>query len=368
MGKHKILGVGHLPPPVHGASLMTEIIKGEFESYFGQVNWVNLSNSRELKSIGRISLRKISSIFQIYLTTLLQLVSSKFDICYITTTSGGIGFLKDIPIILLSKIRAKRTILHFHNKGFIRYRKESFLGYIFRKVLNGCELWLLSERLIKDVNHLVDPSRIRILPNTILEQAQNDTQSLTEDNYVELLFISNLIKAKGILLLVEAINNIRSITQNLFRLKIVGADVDVSKRELTEKIKALGLEDIVEVIGPVYDHKKYNYLRESDILLLPSYYSKECLPLTLIEGAYFSSALIATKNGAIADIVRDGINGYTVETNDLRSLEQALVTLINNRKLMNTFKVNSKAIYTEYYSNQIFKQNLRNIIYDTSLH
>lgn len=367
MGKHKILGVGHLPPPVHGASLMTEIIKREFESYFEQVTWVNLSNSVELKSIGRVSFRKILSIFQIYLTTLLNLVSARFDICYITTTSGGVGFLKDIPIIFLAKIRAKRTILHFHNRGFFRYQRQSIFGYIFRKVLNGCELWLLSERLIKDINHLVDPSRIRILPNTIQEQAHYETQSFSQDNYVELLFMSNLIKAKGILLLVAALKNIRSITQNLFRLKIVGADVDVSTLELTEKIRALGLEDIVEVIGPVYNHKKYHYLSECDILLLPSYYNKECLPLTLIEGAYFSSALIATKNGAITDIVKDGINGYTVETNDLPSLEQALVTLINDRRLMNTFKENSKLIYSEFYSNQIFKQNLRNIIYDTSL-
>ena len=149
MGKHKILGVGHLPPPVHGASLMTEIIKREFESYFEQVTWVNLSNSVELKSIGRVSFRKILSIFQIYLKTLLNLVSARFDICYITTTSGGVGFLKDIPIIFLAKIRAKRTILHFHNRGFFRYQRQSIFGYIFRKVLNGCELWLLSERLIR---------------------------------------------------------------------------------------------------------------------------------------------------------------------------------------------------------------------------
>ena len=177
--------------------------------------------------------------------------------------------------------------------------------------------------------------------------------------------MSNLIKAKGFIVSCGSqeysVNYAEFISSQNSR-----ADVDVSTLELTEKIRA-GLEDIVEVIGPVYNHKKYHYLSECDILLLPSYYNKECLPLTLIEGAYFSSALIATKNGAITDIVKDGINGYTVETNDLPSLEQALVTLINDRRLMNTFKENSKLIYSEFYSNQIFKQNLRNIIYDTSL-
>lgn len=47
--------------------------------------------------------------------------------------------------------------------------------------------------------------------------------------------------------------------------------------------------------------------------MFPTYYHNECFPLVLLEAMQHGLPCISTNEGAISDIVDDGVTGYIVE-------------------------------------------------------
>ena len=157
MNKIKILYLLHLPPPVHGSSMVGQYIKDSktINTCF-ETKYVNLSTSKTVDEIGKNPLIKISRYFKVLLKVSISLIKHNPKIVYLAINAKGIGFYKDFPIALLSKLFGKRLVLHYHNKG-VQLKQYRFFDNIFYRILfKNTKVILLSERLYKDVSKYVN--------------------------------------------------------------------------------------------------------------------------------------------------------------------------------------------------------------------
>ncbi len=168
--KKKILFIMHLPPPVHGQSMVCEqirrspIINEEFDC-----RYVNLSVSRSADEVSSYALHQIiTKLWRFagsYLNTLRQLLIFRPSTCYLTITCHGIPFLKDAPFVLLCKLFGCRIILHQHNKGMARCARNPIYRWLFPLVYRHTTVILLSWRLYDDIADVVKREQVQICPN-----------------------------------------------------------------------------------------------------------------------------------------------------------------------------------------------------------
>ena len=80
-------------------------------------------------------------------------------------------------------------------------------------------------------------------------------------------------------------------------------------------------------------------LSNIDVLVVPSRWY-ENTPLVMESALATKTPLIVTNLGGMSELVKDGVNGYTFELNDEKSLFSALKKLIDDPGLLETMRNN----------------------------
>jgi len=101
------------------------------------------------------------------------------------------------------------------------------------------------------------------------------------------------------------------------------------------KIPTLPLKGNVIGTAGRLEHKDFlSYLQLCDIFVIPSLFSEGC-PLVLLEGMSVKRPIIASRTGAIPEIVQDGKSGILVEPGSSEDIYQNLVRLLEDDSLRN---------------------------------
>ena len=168
-----ILFITPLPPPVHGSAMVSqyikdsELIRGEFDCDF-----VNLSTSRRMDEIGKGGAKKLLRFAGSFFLLFYKLLVHRYDLCYLAITCHGVGFLKDVPFVLLCKLFGRRIVIHQHNKGMSgcidRWPYRWLIPYIYKHA----RVILLSWHLYPDIAQAVKREQVMICPNGIAAEQQ----------------------------------------------------------------------------------------------------------------------------------------------------------------------------------------------------
>lgn len=357
LGK-KILFLLHLPPPVHGSSMVGQYIKDsllvnqEFDA-----RYINLGTSKTIDEIGKNPLKKVGAYLKIVGTSLQQLLFFKPDVVYLAMTAKGIGFYKDVVIAFLAKLFGVSLVLHFHNKG-VNENQDRFLDDLFYKVLfKNTKVILLSKYLYYDIKKYVDEVNVSYCPNGIPAINFETNTEILKRGAVQLLFLSNLIDSKGVFVLLEACRLLQQ-KQLSFYCTYIGGEGDISAQQFQEKVIVLGLGENVSYRGRKYGFEKEEIYRQADVFILPTYYHNECFPLVLLEAMQFTLPIISTFEGGIPDIVEDGVTGFLVQQQDSVALADKLEILINNADLRSQMGVAGRTKYENKFTLSLFENNL----------
>ncbi|MGB6606119.1 MAG: glycosyltransferase [Steroidobacteraceae bacterium] len=145
---------------------------------------------------------------------------------------------------------------------------------------------------------------------------------------VRLLFIGWLERDKGIFELLEAA---RQLMRGGRRFVLDVAGDGSAAAEASAAIVRHGLAEIVRLRGWLGDVELENALRESDVLVLPSW--AEGLPNAMVEAMAARLAVVVTRVGAIPEVVTDRRSGMLVEPRDSAALATALAAVIDDPQL-----------------------------------
>lgn len=322
----------HLPPPVHGASMVGEYIKqsGVVNSTF-DCRFENIATADTLTDIGKFSVKKIFDVFG--LVKRLKKVAREFlpDIVYYTPNAKGLPFYKDFVVVEALKKCGCKVILHFHNKGVLTRQNRWMDNMLYRIFFKDVTVMLLAEALYKDVEKYVDRDNVVICENGIPDILQECPRK-GEGRTPRLLFLSNMMETKGVWDLLDALHVLKE-RSKAFTCDFVGGWKDVSETEFGKRVEAMGLAGCVKAHGPKYGSEKEAYLHGADIFVFPTYYPKECFPLVLLEAMAHGIACISTDEGGIPGIIDEGKTGFIVGRKNARLLADRIEALLDNPEM-----------------------------------
>lgn len=194
-------------------------------------------------------------------------------------------------------------------------------------------LWHDADALVAVSNGLRDHALhttpelpIQVIPNAIELSTFRPPRQRQHDGPVRLLFVGRLNAFKNVEMLVEIMAGLKADGLDNFELTIVG---DGSNRANVERLVVeKGLNKHIQLLGWVERADIVTVYRQADIFVTATTW--EGMPNTVLEGMACGLPIIATRASGLSELVRDGVNGYLVELNDVTSFIHHLSELIEN--------------------------------------
>jgi glycosyltransferase involved in cell wall biosynthesis len=176
-------------------------------------------------------------------------------------------------------------------------------------------------------------------------------RKLCSKDKITLLFVGELSKAKGVDLLVEAVEGLANKGFE-FRLVVVGLGPEAErlKKRCNNRVQ-------IELKGWVSHGKDLDALfMEADALVLPS--MTEGVPRVVIEAMVRATPVIASKVGDIPRILGDGMRGWLVSPGDLDDLMMGIEKFIcdNNDRIERVMRATE---YVKKYDKGYWAQVIR---------
>ncbi len=359
----KTLFILHVPPPVHGSSMVGQSIKKSKlinESF--ECDFINLLVSRSINDTGRWSLMKAFRFIGIWVNLLLNIIKNKPEVCYLALSTTGLSFYKDVLLVFWLRLFRIKRVYHLHNKGISKRQTNKILRFFYQFVFKGADVILLSNYLYKDVETFVPLSKVHICPNGIEDLfSTTKPQQHSDENPVKILFLSNLIESKGVTVLLDACAILLKKGID-FECNFVGAEGNINAIQFDEKVKQYGMETKVKYLGRKFGQDKQTVLSAADIFAFPTYYSNECFPLVLLEAMSASKAVISTFEGGIPDIIEDGVTGFLVPQCDVEIMAEKLELLITQPTLRQQMGSAGRQKFESEFTLEIFENNLQTIL------
>ena len=360
MSKPKVLFILHLPPPVHGASVMgaqiqaSHLIRETFD-----VRFINLSSSRSLTELGKGSLRKIRFMWDLLLDVRETVRSWHPDLVYVTPTSKLPALAKDFVLVRLVGRRGCKTILHFHNKG-VASRQDRWLdNFVYERLFRDTGIILISERLYPDIEKYVPRDRVYICPNGIPPLIDRLPEK-GDDHVPVILFFSNLLLSKGILVLLDACCILKKQGVS-FYCEVAGAETtDMDGNRLEELLREKGLQDVVHFHGPLFGPEKASLFARSDVFVLPSF--NETFGLVNLEAMSAGLPVVSTREGGIPDLVQDGVTGYLCEKGSEADFSEKIRILLEDSTLRKRMGCAGRLLYEREFTGERFLERLKTVL------
>ena len=363
--KKNILFILHVPPPVHGSSMVGKAIKeSTLINQSFECRYINLLMSRTISETGKPGLLKVFRFIGVWFRVLGEIIRKKPNVCYLALTATGSAFYKDVFLVILLRIFRIKRVYHLHNKGIRQNQTKKINELLYRFVFNNASVILLSKQLYYEVETFVPVSNMYICPNGIKNLPGNIIPRLPQKvKPVKILFLSNLNESKGVYILLKACFLLQQKGLD-FECDFVGGEGDISKEQFHKRVIEYYLNERINYIGQLYDEAKQKTFAEADIFAFPTCY--ETFGLVNLEAMQNQLPVVSTLEGGIPDVVENGVTGFLIPTNDAEALAEKLEILINDPDLRSKMGKAGRKKYEKEFTLDIFEQNLNNILHQVT--
>lgn len=351
-----ILFLLKIPPPVHGSTIMNEIVANS-RLVNSKDDVLQQSISSDTEDIGKFSFRKITKVIWNYVSLIKMLFKKRPIFVYFALSPLGSAFLKDAISVFIIKVFRVPIVFHLHGKGIKAASKKPMLNSIYKYVFKSERAIVLSDYLKYDIEKF-DLKKIFVLGNGIKDVAYSD-ENIHEE--FTITYLSNFIKEKGVINFIEVLEKLQK-KGHIFRINLIGNPTDISNDVILERIKDCGLEKYLNHFGPAYGEEKLELLSESDLFIFPTYYTNECYPLVLLEAMRAGLPIITSSEGGIRDIVIDGENGFIVDPTDISKMASKAELLKEDTQLRKKMSKRARNLFEKKNTFVAFIDNLENIL------
>ncbi|POS02980.1 glycosyltransferase involved in cell wall biosynthesis [Flavobacterium croceum DSM 17960] len=348
----RILIIGPFPNPITGVSLANKVLYDGLTKHGFIIKKIDTEfNSNINSKHGSFKLNKVyifKSYFQAY-----KVISS--NLVYITIGQSFFGVLKYLPFLIISKVFKKKTIVHLHGGHLYNeyYLLSRIKKIIFRKTIGMFDFGIvLSESLKINLEKFLKPQNVFCLNNFYLDELKTNFETIRSKDFskIKMVFLSNLIKEKGINNLLEAKKKLKQKGIH-FNLKVAGSVI--STNNLNEYFK---FDNEISYLGNVTGKRKYELLLWSNIFCLPTYYNMEGQPISIIEAMATGNMILSTKHAGIIDICSEK-NALFCQKNDIDDLVEKIEFVYYNSKLIQDISYENYKYASEKFTEKSFIDN-----------
>ena len=373
--KMKILMIGPFPDPITGMSVSNEMLLAGLKENGHEVEFIDSNAERTFTSLvaqGKFSMKKVLNSVRPIAIGVYKILFEKFDVVYVTPAQSYLGFLKYTPFINVAKFKKIKCYLHFHG-GFVRImyddvdvKKQETLKSYFNK---STGIIVLGNSLTRMFDGILHKEKVFVCENGVQDEYMMKEKDIIEklhknenlnknekSNKLQILYLSNLMKSKGILDLMKACLKLKAEDFN-FHLNLAGNIEAEIVDTVNSMIKELG--DSVTYHGVVKGDKKSALLKENHVFCLPTYYPNEGQPISILEAMGNGLAIITTNQGGMIDIFKDGENGALCIKKEPETICQAIK--ICNKDYIRYAKKNYYECLAKYNRKE-FVARIENII------
>lgn len=364
----KILLLG--PFPVGDKGLNGQTIANQ-TLYEGLLLSYNVRKINTLKSLefankeeqGKFKLKKFLKIFFSLLEEVFHILFTKYDVIYMTPGQSFLGFMRFSPYMICSFIKKVPCYIHIHGGSFRRmYDKQSnfkrkILSFFIERMTG---IIILGESLKNMFEGLIKDSKIFVCENGVQDEIVATEQEIEEkikriknSSKRKVLYLSNLMKEKGILDLLKASEEL---SEEEFEFNLAGAIEPNIKDRIDEYLKKYPNKIIYH--GIVSGKEKKKLFLENDIFILPTYYENEGQPISILEAYATGCFVVTTNQGGIKDIFKEKINGRYCKIKDEKSIKNILM----EESEINEYLLKNYNLIDKKYSKKKFITKMRKII------
>lgn len=171
------------------------------------------------------------------------------------------------------------------------------------------------------IEHNMVKDRNMLIPGSGVNLDYHSLQEYSTDGTIKFIFISRLMKEKGIEEYLGAASKIKNLYPNT-EFHVLGA----CEEAYEEQLQKLQAEGVVIYHGQQLDVRPY--IGASHCTVHPSYYP-EGMSNVLLESCAAGRPVITTNRPGCGEIVEDGRNGYVVKEKDVDDLVAAIKRFIH---------------------------------------
>jgi glycosyltransferase involved in cell wall biosynthesis len=228
-----------------------------------------------------------------------------------------------------------KTLITAHGSDIFSYNGK-FTRKIKKFILNNCEnLTVVSNSMKKAVTGMGCTCQVDVLP-----MGTNLGTSFVPDsrrcNARQIIFVGRLIAQKGVACLLDAFSTVlnEDPTVSLF---IIGNGPELGS--LKKRAAELDISNKVFFQGGIQHEEVATYLQSSTIAVFPYQRTKqsgeEGFGLVLVEALGCGCAVIASRQPAIMEIIKDNLTGLLIDEEDPHAISLSILKLLNNPEQRN---------------------------------
>jgi glycosyltransferase involved in cell wall biosynthesis len=348
----RILVVGQTPPPYGGQTVMIQLLlDGVYQDI--ELVHVRMNFSKELNSSGRLKLHKIWELFRVAAAIYRAKFIMRPEVLYYPPSGPNyVPVIRDIFILCATRWLFNKTVFHLHAGGISEFylRMNPALRVFFRIALFNPDLVIRTAGLSAQDGKGLFCKREVVVANGIPDSAEKSIVRTAVRNVpIGLLLVALLREDKGVLVAISAVQ----------QLLIAGMDVELTcigewdspdLRTHAESLIEPRFRSRFRFPGVQTGFDKWEFYRNADIFVFPSYFHSETFGIVLLEAMCFSLPVVATRWRGIPEVVEEGSCAILCEPRDVAGCRDALAKLVNDPALRDRMGRSARERFLRYFT------------------
>jgi glycosyltransferase involved in cell wall biosynthesis len=339
--------------------ITSTVLRSRLREAFDVVH-LDTSDHRPVSRVGRVDVQNVALGVMSAIRLLRDAVRGHVDAIYLPIAKNRVGFLRDAVLLLEARALRRIVIVHFHARGFDEFvaAEAWWMRRLVRLALRTprTHLIVLGTSLSGEFEGLIPHDRIHVVANGVEDQR---VDAAPPASVPTVLHLSTLWSAKGVFEVLESAERLRARIPGI-RYQLAGAWYSDDERK-----RAMGLvarEHLtrdVQFLGRVEPSERRRLLAAATVMAFPSH--SEGHPLVALEALSAGLPVVATRTGAIPEMITDGREGFLVDVGDVDGLTCRIEEILTDPELRRRLSANARSRYERDFTADRFTDRLGDV-------